>query len=77
MVEEELELSFDEGYEIFKEEHDSSTLEPIYDKCFTLLKELHDTTHMDLSHDEKSALFDHLGQFSSFSYILQFHVLQH
>ena len=42
MVEEELELSLDEGYAIFKEEHDSSTLEPIYDKGFTLLKELHD-----------------------------------
>ena len=62
MVEEELELSLDEGYAIFKEEHDSSTLEPIYDKGFTLLKELHDTTHMDPSHDETSALFDHLGE---------------
>ena len=51
VVEEELELSLDEGYEIFKEGHDSSTLEPIYDKGFTLLKELHDTTHMDPSHD--------------------------
>ena len=46
-VEEELELSIDEGYAIFKEEHDSSTWEPIYDKGFTLSKELHDTTHMD------------------------------
>jgi len=44
VVEEELELSLDEGYAISKEEHDSSTLEPIYDKGFTLLKELHDTT---------------------------------
>ena len=42
VVEGELELSLDEGYAIFKEEHDSSTLEPIYDKGFTLLKELHD-----------------------------------
>ena len=62
VVEEELELSLDEGYIIFKEEHDSFTLEPIYDKGFTLLKELHDTTHMDPSHDENSALFDHLGE---------------
>ena len=62
VVEEELELSLDEGYAIFKEEHDSSTLEPIYDKGFTLLKEIHDTTHMDPSHDENSALFDHLGE---------------
>ena len=38
VVEEELELSLDESYVIFKEEHDSSTLEPIYDKGFTLLK---------------------------------------
>ena len=51
VVEEELELSLDEGYAIFKEEHDSSTLEPIYDKGFTVLKEMHDTTHMDPSHD--------------------------
>ena len=36
VVEEELEFSLDEGYAIFKEEHDSSTLEPIYDKGFTL-----------------------------------------
>ena len=62
MVEEELELSLDEGYAIFKEEHDSSTLEPIYDKGFTLLKVLHDTNHMDPSHDETSALFYHLDE---------------
>ena len=59
VVEEELELSLDEGYAIFKGEHDSSTLEPIYDKGFTLLKEVHDTTHMDPYHDETSTLFDH------------------
>ena len=62
VVEEELELSLDEGYEIFKEEHDSSTLEPIYDKCFTLLKEPHDTTHMDPYHDDTYAIFYHLGE---------------
>ena len=61
VVEEELELSLDEGYAFFKEEHDSSTLGPIYDKGFTLLKYLHDTTHMHPSHDEISALSDHLG----------------
>ena len=47
VVEEELELSLDEGYAIFKEEHDSSTLEPIYDKGFTLLKDLHNHNLMD------------------------------
>ena len=46
-MEEELELSLDEGYAIFKEDLDSSTLEPIHDKGFTLFKELNDTTHMD------------------------------
>ena len=55
-------MSLDEGYAIFKEKHDSSTLEPIYNKDFTLLKEMHDTTHMDPSHDETSALFYHLGE---------------
>ena len=66
VVEEELELYLDEGYAIFKEEHDSSTLEPIYDNSFTLLKEIHDTTHMDPSHDETSILFDHLGELYHF-----------
>ena len=62
LVEEELELSLDEGYAIFKEEHDSSTLEPIYDKGFTLLKELHNPTPVDPSHYENFALNDHLGE---------------
>ena len=77
MVEEEFELSLDEGYAPFKEEHDSSTLGPIYDKGFTLLKDLHDNTHMDPSHDETSALFDHLGElvYSPTSYHSMF--LQH
>ena len=64
VVEEELELSLDERYAIFKEENDSSTLEPIYGKGFTHLKEMHDTTHMDPSHDENYALFYHLGELS-------------
>ena len=69
MMEEDLELSLDEGYGIFKEEHDSSTLEPIYDKGFTLFKELYEA-HMDIYHDENSSLFDHLGELvhSSTSY---------
>ena len=61
VVEEELELSLDACYAIFKEEHDTSTLVPIYDKGFTLLKELHDTTHMDPSHDENSEIFLSFG----------------
>ena len=77
-MEEELELSLDEGCAIFKEEHNSSTLEPIYDRGFTLFKELHDTTQMDPSHDETYKLFDHLGELvHSPTCILQFHVLQH
>ena len=62
MVEDELELSLDEGYANFKEEHDSSTLEPIYEKGFTILKALHDTTHMDPYHDETSAIFYYLNE---------------
>ena len=62
VVEEELELSLDEGYAIFKEEHDSSTLEPIYDKGFTLLKELHNPTPMDPSNYDNFALTDHLSE---------------
>ena len=49
-------MSIDEGYSIFKEEHDSSIVEPLYDKGFTLFKEMNDTTHMDPYHDETSAL---------------------
>ena len=62
VVEEELQLSLDEGYAIFKEEQGSSTSEPIYDKGFTFFKVLHDNTHMDPSHDENSVVFYHLGE---------------
>ena len=41
VVEEKLELSLDEGYAIFKEEHDSYTLEPIYKKMFHMMKILY------------------------------------
>ena len=59
MVEEELQLSLDEGYAIFKEEHNSSTLEPIYEKGFTLSKEMHNPNPMDPSHYKNFSLTDH------------------
>ena len=52
-------MSLDERYATFKQENDTSKLEPIYDKGFTLLKEIHDYTHMDPLHDETYELFDH------------------
>ena len=74
VVEEELKLSLDEVYAIFKEEHDSSTLEPIYNKGFTLLKELHNPTPMDPSHYDNFSLNDHFGELvlSSTSYTSKF-----
>ena len=54
-------MSIDEGYSIFKEEHDSSIVEPLYDKGFTLLKEIHNPTPMDPSYYDNFVITDHLG----------------
>ena len=61
-MEEGLELPLENGYTLFGEVHDSTTLEPTYGESFSILREVHNPTPMDPSHDENFALFDHLGQ---------------
>ena len=63
MVEEELELPLENGYTLFEEVHDSTTLEPTHEESFAFLREVHNPTSMDPSHDENFALSDHLGEF--------------
>ena len=62
MVEEELELSLENGYTLFEEVHDSTTLEPIHEENFSFLREVHNPTSMETSHDEIFSLSDHLGE---------------
>ena len=40
VVEEELELPLENGYTLFEEVHDSTTLEPTYEESVTLLREM-------------------------------------
>ena len=62
VVEEELELPLENGYTLFEEVHDSTTLEPTHEEGFAFLREVHNTTPMDPSHDENFALSDYLGE---------------
>ena len=62
MVEEELEFPLENGYTLFEEVHDSTTLEPTYEESFAFLREVHVPTHMDPSHDEHFSLFDYFGE---------------
>ena len=61
MVEEELEFPLEDGCTLFKEVHNSITLEPTYEGSFTILREVHDTTSIEPSYDESFTLYDHLG----------------
>ena len=51
VVEEELELPLENGYTLFEEVHDSTTLEPTHEENFAFLRELHNPTPMEPSHD--------------------------
>ena len=62
VVEEELELPLENGYTLFKEVHDSITLEPTHEEIFAFLREVHNPTPMDPSHDEIFLIYDHLGE---------------
>ena len=55
-------MSLENGYTLFEEVHDSTTLEPTYEESFVFLREVHVPTPMDLSHDELFALSNHLGE---------------
>ena len=61
-MEEELDFPLENGYTLFEEVHDSTTLEPTYEESVTVFMEVHNTTPMDPSHDEKIALSNHLGE---------------
>ena len=79
MVEEELELPLENGYTLFGEVHDSTTLEPIHEESFVFLREVHNPTSMDTSHEEKFSLSDHLGELvlSPTSYTSKFCSIHH
>ena len=62
VVEEELDLPLENGYTLFKEVHDSTTLEPTHEESFEFLRYVDNPTPMDRSHDEIFSLFDHLGE---------------
>ena len=61
-MEEELELPLENGYTLFGEVHDSTTLEPTHEEIFSFLREVHNPTPMDPSHDENFSLSYHLGE---------------
>ena len=61
VVEEELEFPLENGYTLFGEVHDSTTLEPSYEESFAFLREVHNPTSMEPTHDDNFALYDHLG----------------
>ena len=65
VVEEELEFPLEfplqNGYTLFGEVHDSTTLEPTHVESFSFLREVHNPNPMDPSHDEIFSLCDHLG----------------
>ena len=56
VVEEELELPLENGYTLFGEVHDSTTLEPTHEESFEFLREVHNPTPMNPSHDENFSL---------------------
>ena len=63
VVEEELEFPLENGYTLFEEVHDSTTLEPTYDESVTLLREMRNPAPMDPSHDGDFRLSNPLGDF--------------
>ena len=50
MVEEELELPLENGYTLFEEVHDSTTLEPTHEEFFAFYREVSNPNPMDTSH---------------------------
>ena len=62
VVEEELELPLENGYILFGQVNDSTTLEPTYEESFAFLREVHVPTPMDPSHDENFSLYNPLGE---------------
>ena len=63
VVEEELEFPLENGYTLFEEVHDSTTLESTYEDSFAFLRDVHVPNPMDPSHDENFTLSNPLGDF--------------
>ena len=62
VVEEELELHLENGYTLFEEVYDSTTLEPTHEESFAFLREVHNPTPMDPSRDENVSLYNPFGE---------------
>ena len=62
MVEEELELPFENGYTIFEDVHNSTTLEPTDEEIFAFSREVNNTNPMYTSHYDNFSLTDHVGE---------------
>ena len=58
LLEEKLELHLENGYTLFEEVHDSTTLEPTYEENFSFVRVVHVTTPISPSHDENFALYN-------------------
>ena len=56
------EFPLENGYTIFEEVHNSTTLEPTHEECFSFFREVHNPTPMDPSHYENFALTGPLGE---------------
>ena len=57
VVEEELEFPLKNGYTLFEEVHDSTSLEQTHEESFSFLREVNNTNPMDPPNHEKSSLF--------------------
>ena len=55
-------MPLENGYTLFEEVHDSTTLEPTHEESFEFLREVHVPKPMDISHDEKFSLSNPLGE---------------
>ena len=62
IVEEKHELLLENGYRIFEEVHNSTTLEPTHEDFFSFYREVNNPTPMDTSHYDNFSLTDHLGE---------------
>ena len=55
-------MPLENGYTIFEEVDNSTTLEPTHEEMFSFFREVHNPTPMDPSNDDNFALTDHLGE---------------
>ena len=72
-------MPLENGYILFGEVHDSTTLEPTHEESSVFLREVHNPTSMEPSHDDNFALSDHFGELvlSPTSYTSKFCIIHH